>query len=349
MADRREAVRVLLLCTGKIAWELEGHELRAHAGDLAIGRVDLLDPLPLDEILELFRSYPNLEKAFWVQEEPENMGAWAHVQRRIGRHRPYEVSWEYIGRPRRASPSEGYHGSHVIEQERVLREALETSPAVQAHGRLGLRLASRAGTSPGPRRRRRPSSPRRAIPTATADPRARPASGSADEHPGRGPRRRPRRRRGRAARRPAGRRRGARGAGRAGRDLPQLGMHSHQITARHRRPAPAHPAGRRAGAQGGRGRGGLPPDDGAQGGGGHHHARRGGGRLQAAQGARGPRPGRARGGRGPGRRRAPRVRPPHRLRRHRAERAARHRHGPSPGGDAPTASSGWRSCPAGCW
>jgi hypothetical protein len=43
------------------------------------------------------------------------------------------VSWEYIGRPRRAAPSEGYHGSHVIEQERVLRTALETSPAVQAH------------------------------------------------------------------------------------------------------------------------------------------------------------------------------------------------------------------------
>jgi len=131
MADRRDRVRVLLLCTGKIGWELEGHELREHAADLAIGRVELLDPLPLDQILEMIRSYPNLEKAFWVQEEPENMGAWAHVQRRIGRQRPYEVSWEYIGRPRRASPSEGYHGSHVIEQERVLREALLTSPAVQ--------------------------------------------------------------------------------------------------------------------------------------------------------------------------------------------------------------------------
>ncbi|MGO8687663.1 MAG: multifunctional oxoglutarate decarboxylase/oxoglutarate dehydrogenase thiamine pyrophosphate-binding subunit/dihydrolipoyllysine-residue succinyltransferase subunit [Candidatus Dormibacteria bacterium] len=131
MAGRREDVRVLLLCTGKIFWELEAHELREPAGDLAIGRVDLLDPLPLDEILGMIRSYPNLERLYWVQEEPENMGAWAHVQRRIGRNRPYEVSWEYIGRPRRASPSEGYHGSHVIEQGRVLREALTTSPAVQ--------------------------------------------------------------------------------------------------------------------------------------------------------------------------------------------------------------------------
>ena len=131
MADRRESVRVLLLCTGKIFWELDAHELRQQATDLAIGRVDLLDPLPLDEILAMFRSYPNLEKAYWVQEEPQNMGAWAHVQRRIGRHRPYEVGWEYIGRPRRASPSEGFHGSHIIEQDRVLREALLTSPGVQ--------------------------------------------------------------------------------------------------------------------------------------------------------------------------------------------------------------------------
>jgi 2-oxoglutarate dehydrogenase E1 component len=141
MADRRESVRVLLLCTGKIFWELDAHELRQPAADLAVGRVELLDPLPLDEILAMVRGYPNLEKLYWVQEEPENMGAWAHVQRRIGRNRPYEVSWEYVGRARRASPSEGYHGSHVIEQERVLREALTTSPAVQE-------LVS--GSRPGP-------------------------------------------------------------------------------------------------------------------------------------------------------------------------------------------------------
>ena len=260
MADRREAVRVLLLCTGKIAWELEGHELRAHAGDLAIGRVDLLDPLPLDRILEMFRIYPNLEKAFWVQEEPENMGAWAHVQRRIGRHRPYEVSWEYIGRPRRAAPSEGYHGSHVIEQERVLRD--------------GARDLARGPGAPWPARDRPPAAAPEAAPPSAGP--CRPAAESLAA-PGGPPAVRPvapaspPRRAGRAAPMsarvvvlgggpagdvaalrgaPAGRRRRARGEGRAGRDLPQLGMHSNQITARDRRPAPAHPAGRGPGAQG---------------------------------------------------------------------------------------------------
>ncbi|MGD0833684.1 MAG: multifunctional oxoglutarate decarboxylase/oxoglutarate dehydrogenase thiamine pyrophosphate-binding subunit/dihydrolipoyllysine-residue succinyltransferase subunit [Candidatus Dormibacteria bacterium] len=130
-AEHPERVRTLLLCTGKIHWELQGHELREHAPDLAIARVELLDPLPLDEILELVAGYPNLERLFWVQEEPRNMGAWGHVQRPIGLARPYEVSWEYIGRPGRASPSEGYKGSHVIEQERIIREALLTSPAAR--------------------------------------------------------------------------------------------------------------------------------------------------------------------------------------------------------------------------
>ena len=105
---------------------------RSTADDLAIGRVDLLDPLPLDEILGMVRSHPNLEKLYWVQEEPENMGAWAHVQRRIGRNRPYEVSWEYICIcPAGPARPKGDDGSHVIEQGRVLREALSTSPAAQ--------------------------------------------------------------------------------------------------------------------------------------------------------------------------------------------------------------------------
>src|ERR1035438_893058 len=67
---------VLAHVSGKIHWELQGHELREHAADLAIARVELLDPLPLDEILGVVAGYPNLEKLFWVQEEPRNMGAW---------------------------------------------------------------------------------------------------------------------------------------------------------------------------------------------------------------------------------------------------------------------------------
>ncbi|MFN2582513.1 MAG: 2-oxoglutarate dehydrogenase E1 component, partial [Candidatus Dormibacteria bacterium] len=121
--DHRDDVRTLLLCSGRIYYDLSLHALREQATDIAIARVELLHPLPVDDILQLIESYPRLERVYWVQEEPANMGAWPHVEHQIGR-RPVHLHWEYIGRPRRASPSEGYAGSHRIEQERIVTEAL---------------------------------------------------------------------------------------------------------------------------------------------------------------------------------------------------------------------------------
>lgn len=60
------------------------------------------------------------------------MGAWPHLARQVGLRRPYEIKWGYIGRPRRASPSEGYAGSHRLEQERIVRTALATSRTLAA-------------------------------------------------------------------------------------------------------------------------------------------------------------------------------------------------------------------------
>jgi 2-oxoglutarate dehydrogenase E1 component len=59
-----------------------------------------------------------------------NMGAWYHLSRRIGKRRPYDIRWDYIGRPRRASPSEGFSGAHQIEQERILTTALRSAENV---------------------------------------------------------------------------------------------------------------------------------------------------------------------------------------------------------------------------
>ena len=125
------AVTTLLLCSGKIFYELSGHELRAAATDLAIARVELLHPLPIDEVRDLLARYPNLARVYWVQEEPSNMGAWPNFSRPLGFARRAEIDWDYIGRPRRASPSEGYAGSHSVEQERIVRSALHTSELVR--------------------------------------------------------------------------------------------------------------------------------------------------------------------------------------------------------------------------
>jgi 2-oxoglutarate dehydrogenase E1 component len=125
--ERREEVRTLLLCSGRIYYELILAPQRADATDIAIARVEQLYPLPVDSILDLVASYPNLERLCWVQEEPQNMGAWGSLQRAIGLARPYHIQWGYIGRSGRASPSEGYAGSHQLEQERIVTDAFATS------------------------------------------------------------------------------------------------------------------------------------------------------------------------------------------------------------------------------
>jgi multifunctional 2-oxoglutarate metabolism enzyme len=117
------AVNRLLLCTGKIFHELDAHPERAAHPELAIGRIEQLYPFPREELLALYESYPNLETVQWVQEEPRNMGAWSFVTRRIERLLPVET-FEYIGRPARASVSEGYPQTHQLEQQRVLEDAL---------------------------------------------------------------------------------------------------------------------------------------------------------------------------------------------------------------------------------
>ncbi len=131
-AKQRKAVRTMLLCTGKVYYELELHPDRREAEDLAIVRIELLNPLPVDDVLALIRRYPNLEQIYWVQEEPANMGAWPHLSRPIGKRRPYDIRWDYIGRPRRASPSEGSAGSHHIEQERIVNSAIASSSILAA-------------------------------------------------------------------------------------------------------------------------------------------------------------------------------------------------------------------------
>jgi 2-oxoglutarate dehydrogenase E1 component len=121
----RTKVERLLLCSGKIYYDLTLSPLYKKAEKTAIARVELLSPLPLDAIVEVIEKYPNLKEISWVQEEPMNMGARAHVRRRVVHHLPKAVGdIGYYGRSYRASPSEGYPGAHVVEQERIVREAL---------------------------------------------------------------------------------------------------------------------------------------------------------------------------------------------------------------------------------
>ncbi|CAA9538080.1 MAG: 2-oxoglutarate dehydrogenase E1 component, partial [uncultured Solirubrobacteraceae bacterium] len=122
-----DKVTRLVLCTGKIFYDLKGHATREGNEGVAITRCELLYPFPQEQIgLEIER-YPNLREVVWVQEEPRNMGARAHMSPRIMHILPDSLEFGYVGRPERASPGEGYPAAHTLEQTRIIRTALDLS------------------------------------------------------------------------------------------------------------------------------------------------------------------------------------------------------------------------------
>lgn len=122
--DKKKIER-LILCTGKIYYDLIASEQYGKLRKTAIVRVEMLAPLPHEEIRAVIDSYPAVKTLLWVQEEPKNMGARAYVRRRLLERLDKSLDIEYVGRPYRASPSEGYAGQHVVEQERLIAEALK--------------------------------------------------------------------------------------------------------------------------------------------------------------------------------------------------------------------------------
>jgi 2-oxoglutarate dehydrogenase E1 component len=111
-----ERVQRLVLCTGKIYYDIVGHPEREGRDTLAVGRIELLYPFPEAQLLELIGRYPNLREVVWVQEEPRNMGARAHMSPRLMQILPDPIRFGYIGRPERASPGEGYPVAHAADQ-----------------------------------------------------------------------------------------------------------------------------------------------------------------------------------------------------------------------------------------
>src|SRR6185437_14752235 len=125
-ADHARVTR-LVLCQGKIYYDIVGHEDRGRATSVAVARIEQLYPFPVEQAAALVRGYPNLREVVWVQEEPQNMGAWRPIRHRLEEAKPDGVPLLYVGRPWRASPSEGYPTAHLREQDRIVRAALAPS------------------------------------------------------------------------------------------------------------------------------------------------------------------------------------------------------------------------------
>jgi 2-oxoglutarate dehydrogenase E1 component len=120
---RQKDVRRLLLGSGKVAVDLLMSPLREQSPHVAICRVEQLYPLPVRDILGVIEGYPSLEEVVWVQEEPENMGAWEFVRGSIeGLAGSRKVA--VVARPRSSSPAEGSAARHAQNQEELVRKAL---------------------------------------------------------------------------------------------------------------------------------------------------------------------------------------------------------------------------------
>jgi 2-oxoglutarate dehydrogenase E1 component len=118
-----EKVTRLLLCSGKVYYDIIASPRRAQTPHVKIGRIELLYPFPGKEIGEYARRYPNLKEVVWVQEEPRNMGARKFVMPKIREVLPKGIALLDVSRPERSSPAEGYPAAHKVEQERIVAAA----------------------------------------------------------------------------------------------------------------------------------------------------------------------------------------------------------------------------------
>ncbi|EFO79224.1 alpha-ketoglutarate decarboxylase [Oscillochloris trichoides DG-6] len=116
----------LVLCSGKVAVDLMASgELERAGGSVDLLRVELLYPFPEEELAALLARYTNLHEVIWMQEEPQNMGAWSYIAPRLRALLPADMPLHYVGRGESASPAEGLHSQHSIEQNRIIRTAVQ--------------------------------------------------------------------------------------------------------------------------------------------------------------------------------------------------------------------------------
>ncbi|MGB3124101.1 MAG: 2-oxoglutarate dehydrogenase E1 component [Pseudomonas sp.] len=126
--DTLDAAKVtrLILCSGKVYYDLLEKRRSEGREDIAIVRIEQLYPFPEDDLMEAIAPYTNLTNVVWCQEEPMNQGAWYssqhHLRRSIGNHKT-GLGLEYAGRDASAAPACGYASMHAEQQEKLLQDA----------------------------------------------------------------------------------------------------------------------------------------------------------------------------------------------------------------------------------
>ncbi len=124
---RARSIRRLVLCSGKVYVDLITSELRQAAADVAIVRVEQLYPFPKIALGEVLETYTAVRDVVWLQEEPENMGAWEFMRPLIEEMIGGRCPLRYVGRARSASPSEVSSAWHQLNQRVLVEQAFDSS------------------------------------------------------------------------------------------------------------------------------------------------------------------------------------------------------------------------------
>jgi 2-oxoglutarate dehydrogenase E1 component len=121
--QRASSIRRLVLCSGKIYVDLVTSDRRQSSTQVAVCRVEQLAPFPRVALREVLDGYPSLTEVVWLQEEPENMGAWDWIRGQLEELIEDRCAMRFVGRARSASPSEGSAAWHQINQRKIVEEA----------------------------------------------------------------------------------------------------------------------------------------------------------------------------------------------------------------------------------
>ena len=128
LGERDEAidpklVTRLIICSGKVYYDLVKQRADKKITDAAIIRLEQLYPFPHKALTAEFKKYPQLEEVVWCQDEPQNQGAWFFVQHNILENMSDGMKLAYAGRPASASPACGYAHLHQEQQKSLLNAA----------------------------------------------------------------------------------------------------------------------------------------------------------------------------------------------------------------------------------
>jgi 2-oxoglutarate dehydrogenase E1 component len=131
-ADAKKVKRVVV-CSGKVYYDLLDQVGKQGLQDVALIRVEQLYPFPRQQLASELKRYAKAPDVVWCQEEPQNQGAWYQIRHHLDFCLAPKQALHYAGRPRSPSPAAGHFNDHVAEQEQLVADALVNPLDGKAH------------------------------------------------------------------------------------------------------------------------------------------------------------------------------------------------------------------------